>query len=118
MAEQDVRVFYRIIAAETPGLSDFLPQSARGVQAPRTDDTELLFLWEHGVSVWNTQQQAIKRARAMPGRIGRYVVQVRIEADGPVRYLKTLGSGHFSLFGQAADMLDRVELPAQDAFTE
>jgi hypothetical protein len=118
LAEQESRVFYRIIAGEEPGLSDFISQKVQGVPRPVTDDAETLFSWEHGVSVTNTQRQAIKKARGMRGRLGRYVVGVRVEGDGPVRYLKTLGSGHFDLIGAAADILERVVLPAEGALVD
>jgi hypothetical protein len=118
LAEQESRTFYRIIEGETPALRDFVPQKARGVPRPETDDIEVHFSWEHGVSVMNTQRQALKKAKAFRGRLGRYVLGVGVEENGPVRYLKTLGSGHFDLIGEAAAILTRVVLPAEDALAD
>jgi hypothetical protein len=118
LAEQEPRIFYRIVAEQEPTIDDFLTQRARGFPSPPPPDVEALFSWAHGVSVMNTQRQAMKKAKAFRGRLGRYVVGVRIEEDGPVRYLKTLGSGHFDLIGDAADMLARVVLPAEDALAD
>lgn len=83
-------VFWRIVRNAPPVLEDFETQEKRGTPPPDSDDTEALFSWEHGVSVTNTKQQALKKARGLRGRLGRYGVGVRVEAEGPVRYLKSL----------------------------
>jgi hypothetical protein len=118
LAEQETRLFYRIIEGAVPAAADFVPQRVRGVPKPQTDDEEVLLSWSQGVSVMNTRRQAIKKARSFRGRLGRYVIGIRIEEDGPVRYLKTLGSGHFDLIGNVADILARVELPVEDALAD
>lgn len=121
MAEQEqdaVRVFWRIVRTDPPTLEDFKTQKERGRPAPDTENSEAWFSWEHGVSVQNTKQQALNKARDMRGMLGGYVVGVQVEADGPLRYLKTLGRGHFDLIGAPADMLARVLLPVDDALAE
>jgi hypothetical protein len=112
------RIFYRIVKSSSPTERDFIPQKAEGKAPPEDSDTEAQFSWEHGVSVMNTKVQAIKKARGLRGVLGRYVVGVRVEEDGPVRYLKTGGSGHFDLIGEPADIFARVVLPAEDVFTD
>jgi hypothetical protein len=112
------RIFRRIVHGNPPTVDDFKTQRERNVPRPDTNSLEELFSWAYGVTVTNTKQQALKKARGLRGRLGRYVVGVHIEPDGPVRYHKTLGSGHFDLLGESQDILARVVLPVEDALEE
>ena len=73
---------------------------------PRSRDDETLRLWS-GLSVYESEAQARHTADAFP-MIGAFLAQVRITDDDPVRLEKSLGAGHFTLWGEAALLLRLV----------
>jgi len=89
--------FYRIIKNDLPVVDDFMSQIARGRVAPGADaETQRL---AHGISVYQTEQQARRKARAMP-RLGNFIVEVHIPDDAEVRVERTTSStGHYTLWG-------------------
>lgn len=100
------RIFYRLVTADPPTLIDFLSKEARG-EPLRIQTVENRRLWQ-GVSVYATESQAQRKGRASPG-LGRFVAQVELPDDSPVHSERTTtSSGHHTLWGDPAIMLDCV----------
>jgi hypothetical protein len=91
----ETRTFYRIVKTEEPGLQDFTSNRALG-RPPRGAELANRQLWE-GVSVDTSRRAATNKARKFG--LGSFIAELRIPADGPVRFQKTLGSGHYTLWG-------------------
>jgi hypothetical protein len=66
----------------------------------------LAALWD-GISVQNTLAQARRKVRVSP-RLGSYVAILRVSTDGPVRFRRSLGPGHFTLWGEPEVLLALV----------
>jgi hypothetical protein len=61
-----------------------------------------------GLSVWNTEAQAVKKARALP-MLGEYVAAVEFPDAGPYRLERTSSStGHHTLWADADWLLAAV----------
>ena len=98
-----MRIFYRLVATDSPTLADFLSKEARG-EPLRIQTIENRRLWQ-GVSVYATEAQAQRKGRASPG-LGRFIAQVEVPDDSPI-YLErtTASSGHHTLWGASSFML-------------
>jgi hypothetical protein len=59
-------------------------------------------LWD-GISVWNTEQQARKKAQAFPN-LGSYIATLSVPLGGSIRIEKTLGPGHHTIWGDPAKL--------------
>ena len=97
--------FWRIVRTSSPTIQDFLSNDALG-RRPRDHDPETLRLWS-GISVYVTERYARRTAATFP-RIGRYLAELRIDDTDPIRAEKTLGPGHYTLWGSAEVLLGRV----------
>jgi len=108
------RTFWRIVRTNPPAEHDFLSNEARGL-APRNNDPDTLRLWS-GISVYATRLQARRTATTYPF-LGTFLAELRILDDGRVRWEKTRGRGHHTLWGDARTLLGCVErvLSVQDA---
>jgi hypothetical protein len=98
------RDFYRIIQSSTATREDFL--SPRALGRPVPNDPVLAALWD-GVSVQNTLAQARRKSRVSP-RLGSYVAILRVSSDGPIRFRRSLGPGHYTLWGEPDVLLAAV----------
>jgi hypothetical protein len=107
MLERADNHFYRILEDATPTLRDFLSYEALGRQ-PRRRTPDVLPRWT-GISMYGTETQARAVADWRPA-IGRYIASVRIEASAPIQWEQTgdPDSGHYTLWGDAAEFLRRV----------
>jgi hypothetical protein len=99
------RTFYRLVKTDPPMVDHFESFAAQG-RVPRTNDPEVLRLWS-GISAFETAAQARRTARQRP-YLGAFVAELRLPAEGVVRWEKTLGPGHYTLWGSAADLLASV----------
>lgn len=99
------RTFWRIVRTSPPATRDFLSNDALG-RRPRDRDPETLRLWS-GISVHTIERHARRTAATFP-MIGRYLAEIRVADTDPIRAEKTLGPGHFTLWGDAAVLLGRV----------
>jgi hypothetical protein len=99
------RTFYRIVRTDRPTIADFTSNQARGLPAP--DDPDRRRLWD-GLSCYNTETQARRNALKRPS-LGRYIAELQIPEDGPVRYERTpVSAGHHTLWGDAVVLLRYV----------
>lgn len=97
------RTVYRIIAARDPALGDFLSDAARG-RPPVPGHEEL----HDGLSMWNNEAQARKKATALPV-LGEYIAGVALPDGGPYRLQRTTRSaGHHTLWADPAWLLAQV----------
>jgi hypothetical protein len=69
-------------------------------------DPSLRRLWI-GISCYATEAQARRNARRFQTH-GTYIAAIMVEDGAPIRVEKTLGSGHYTLWGFPADLLARV----------
>ena len=97
--------FYRIVRTDPPAESDFLSYAALGLPAP--DDPGLRRVFD-GISVFDTEERARRRARATLA-LGRFIAAVEIATGDPIRAERTLRrSGHHTLWGDPVALLERV----------
>ncbi len=100
------RTFFRIVLTDPPTLRDFLSYEELGIRVGG-DDPEAARL-RQGISVNATEAQARRRARGMP-RLGRYIAELTIPADSPIRFERTTKSaGHYTLWGDPATLMGCV----------
>jgi len=99
------RTFYRIVKSDPPTLLDFTSNAARG-RAPRTDEPEVLRLWS-GLSAFSTLAQARRKSRISPV-LGAFVARLVLPDVGQVRYERTRGTGHYTLWGEPSVLLAAV----------
>ena len=107
MAQASFRLFYRIVRTNPPTIADFMSNAAKG-KRPRHPEPEVLRLWD-GLSAYSTVEQARATAQLFP-RLGRYIATVRVPEPGTVQFEQTRdpAEGHFTLWGEPAEMLALV----------
>lgn len=99
------RRLYRIVRANPPTIDDFLSDDARG-RGSLSDSPEIRRL-RGGRSLFGTEAQARRRARAFP-MLGRYIALLEIPDDGLVQIERTLGPGHHTVWGAPEVLLAAV----------
>jgi hypothetical protein len=98
------RVFYRLCGRNLSA-NQFRSDRERGFPL---DDPTKEPEWR-GVSVWETQQQAVSRSNKAPGtRI--YVAELRVPTDGSVEFARTQPDldGHHTIWATAEQIYDLV----------
>ncbi len=103
MAGQAGRVYYRIVKSDPPTMRDF--QSNREKGLPRRP-VEAPDLWA-GLSMYEDINHARGGAQRFPA-IGSHIAAVLVPDDGRFRVYKTLGPGHFTVWGEASALLGAV----------
>ena len=98
------RRFYRIVKSDPPTIADFTSPAAQSKPFTHPDPSRRR-LWD-GPSLYGTEAQARRNARRFRTH-GSYVVGIEIEDDAPVRVERTLGPGHYTLWGDPIDLLAR-----------
>jgi hypothetical protein len=93
---------YRIVKDSELTLRDFMSLEAQGAP-PRSDDPEILRL-RTGISCWATEAQARRTARRYP-HLGSYIARIEIPEDAPVRVERTLGRGHYTVWGEPSVLM-------------
>lgn len=97
--------FFRIVQMVIPVRRDF--ESHRSLGKVLLNPTpEKVRLWR-GVSAYRTQALARRKALDYP-QLGRYIAEMSVAADGPIRWERTGGRGHFTLWGTPDDLLATV----------
>ena len=99
------RTFWRIVRTDPSMVRDFLSSEAQGLP-PRDHDPDTLRLWS-GISVYSTPLQARRTATTYPF-LGRYLADLRIVDDAGIRWEKTRGRGHHTLWGDPQAILNCV----------
>jgi hypothetical protein len=99
------RTVHRIVLTDPPTRDDFSSNAGKG-RRPRSDEPEVLRLWD-GLSVYATLAQARRKARGAP-YLGRYVATLRIPDRAPARLERTRGPGHHTLWADPAAALGWV----------
>jgi len=95
----------RIVKTNPPTLQDFTSNQARGVPLRGNElrQPEL----HSGLSVHDNARTVVERATTMR-RIGGYIAAVRVTNDGATFVAKTLGEGHYTLWGDHAALLEAI----------
>lgn len=99
------RTFWRIVRTNPPAEHDFLSNEAQGVP-PRNDDVETLRLWS-GISMYATRAQARRTAMTYPF-LGGFLAELQIPDDAGVRWERTRGRGHHTIWGDGHVLLNYV----------
>jgi hypothetical protein len=99
------RIFYRVVKADPPTAEDFTSNEALG-KPFRHPDASRRRLWG-GLSCWATEAGARRNARRYRAQ-GAYVARIDLEDGSPIRVERTLGPGHYTLWGEPSDFLARV----------
>jgi hypothetical protein len=94
------RRFSRALRAREPELRDFTSNEELG-KPPRGAELVDRRLWE-GVSVDTNRRVVAEKARAF--NLGEFVAELRVPVDGPIRFEKTLGGTHHTLWGNPAEI--------------
>ena len=101
------REFYRIVRNPIPALDDFRSASALGIPRPEMHVEQ----WAHGVSVYDNLAYALRRASRNRTGLGRYVATLVAPEDGSVRFAKTFGPHHFTIYADPETLLVLVRGP-------
>lgn len=80
------RIFYRVIKNQRPQVEDFWSDASWGEPLP-VDPHQIEL--QDGISVFNTEQQARRKAEAYPV-LGAYIAAVEFAEDAPITYRRTL----------------------------
>jgi hypothetical protein len=89
---------YRTVRANPPTEADFLSHKARGL--PRRGGA--VEQWE-GVSTFDNPTIAADMARRF--NRGMYLARLNLDSSGPIRWAKTRGEGHYTIWGTPAELL-------------
>lgn len=106
------REFYRIVRNRIPTVDDFRSPRAMGVPRPE----EYIAEWDRGVSVYDNFAYALRRAQRNRTGLGRFVATIAFPDDGSVRFAKTFGRHHFTIYEPPERLLLFVGEPAISAF--
>jgi hypothetical protein len=96
---------FRIIRKEHPTSLDFTSKAALGIPCP-DPDPNIRRLWA-GLSFFATEAQARRAARRYQ-RLGSAIAKVRVAEVAGVRIERTLGAGHYTVWGHPDDLLSAV----------
>jgi hypothetical protein len=101
------RIFYRIIRSRQAALDDF--KSAKALGKPLRDQAHRRE-WEQGVSVFDSLDHALQRARAFRFALGRFVVAIRVPDDGSIEIAQTGNDQHhFTIYAEPDRLLSLVD---------
>ena len=101
LTSEDELVLHRLVREDPPDLAAFVSKLVRG---GRRFPAERPIL-HAGLSMFATVDQAVSRARRIP----KIVAAVRL--SGPdIHIAKTLGPGHFTVWGEAKDLCERASI--------
>jgi hypothetical protein len=103
MSETGGRSFYRIAKRFPPGDDEYQTAFQRGRKLPPNASDELKASWT-GLSAYDTLQGANGKALEMRGRLGELIVRFDIPESSRIAWKKTLGPGHFDLYGVAEEL--------------
>jgi len=101
------RSFWRIVRTNPPTRRDFLSHVALGIPIRGEDDATLR--QAHGISVYATEAQARRKARAVPV-LGGWLAELAIGESVAVTVERTAGGpGHHTIWGDADALLACVK---------
>jgi hypothetical protein len=93
------RRFYRIVRTDPPSLLDFTSNLAIGRPLPKSATRDVARLWS-GLC-YHTAAQARRQARGVP-ILADFIAELTIEARLAVRFERTLGAEHYTVWGDPA----------------
>ena len=67
--------------------------------------------WDRGISVYDNLAYALRRAERNRTGLGRFVATLVVPDDGSVRFAKTFGRHHFTVYGDPETLLALVRGP-------
>jgi hypothetical protein len=101
LASVDELVLHRLVRGDPPDLAAFVSKLVRGGRRYPAERPIL----HAGLSMFETVEQAVSRAQRTP----KIVAAVRI--SGPdIHVAKTLGAGHYTVWGEAEDLCERASI--------
>lgn len=101
--EPSVRSFYRIAKVYPPGEDEYLTARQRGRLLPVAATGELVRSWD-GLSAYDSEEGARQQAKRLRGRLGWLVVRYDVPARSEIVWEKSLGPGHYDLFGDPVEL--------------
>lgn len=107
MPDDGYRTLFRIVLTDPPTVQDMLSHQALGKIPPQPGpETQRLVT---GISVYNTEQQARRKAFGIPWRGNAFIAELRLPENGSIRIERTLKSpGLHTIWGNPHDILDSV----------
>jgi hypothetical protein len=87
---------YRIVKTSVPDAEAFKSHAERGDMPPKGISQEGLNDWD-GVSVFETEEQAVRHARRLNWRLGRFIAELYIPDEAPISRDGADERGHFNL---------------------
>ena len=99
-------IFYRVVKTDPPTVRDFLSAKALG-RPLRRDTPENRRIWD-GISVLATADAARARVAQFP-QMGTLIAVMNTSEDGSIPCEQTTPDpDHYTIWGSAADLLERV----------
>jgi hypothetical protein len=99
-------MFFRVVRTNPPSLLDFMSNEALG-RRPRRPLSERDHDRWRGVSHFDSAELASSAANASPW-LGQFVAAVEIPLGAAVRVEQTYRAGHWTIWGDPADLLALV----------
>jgi hypothetical protein len=101
LTSDDELILHRLVREDPPEVRAFVSKLVRGGRRYPAEPPIL----HAGLSMFETVEQAVSRARRTP----RIVAAVRL--SGPELHVaKTLGPGHYTVWGDAEDLCERASI--------
>jgi hypothetical protein len=98
-------LLYRVVGTDPATLADMTSPAVLGKPFTHPDPAYRR-LWT-GISCYATEAQARRNARRYRSH-GEYVATIRIEPGAPIRIERTLGPGHYTIWGFPHELLARL----------
>lgn len=98
-------VLYRIVKGNQPSLDDFASAMMLG-RPPRLIERREPAAWT-GLSMFDSAARAGEKAREFP-KIGAYIATVVLRDTRRVVWHKTLGPGHYTVWGRPEEFMPAV----------
>lgn len=105
------RVFYRVTRSNPPTLQDFSSNFLIG-RTLANPTPERVRLWK-GISVFETEEQAREKAKAVP-QVGRFIARIDFTNAPQIIAEPTLGAGHYTVWGAPDELLRCWAPPVSD----
>jgi hypothetical protein len=100
---QRIRSFYRVAKTYPPGDTEYLTARERRGDPPAGASEELQRSYD-GLSAFDSSEGARALALRLKGRLGRLIVRYDIPDGSGVVWEKTLGPGHYDLYGDKSEL--------------
>lgn len=103
-AQRIIASFYRVAKAYPPGDDEYRTARDKGLHPPDELTATELRAFNDGYSFYDSEDGARGQAKKRKGKLGTYIVRYDIPEGSGIEWEKTLGPGHYTLFGSKEEL--------------